>query len=477
MNFSQSKIVFVTWRSVLGLFAIWLFTNCVLVNRLQTLGAFSTLETTKLFEYAQIKYHTDPGSLRLDQSYTRWALNVEPSDAYNYLRAGLGFADGRGLNIKAITFEDPDSHNYIPYYYQAPGTPVAIGTFIKLFGTNSVLPYFVFVSTVHFFTALLTCFLASFYLAGEVYIFGAGVLSLLCLPVIDSNLGAGCFWSEPLAAPFVLIALISVTAFWKNNARSYSTACVTALIFGASLAVSSYFRDIYTSFVQFSLVILLLAGCFERYRLKQIFVFATISMIVLSMIQQPWKKRNNWYFKEYSMSASTYCGAGLWALTWDSSRAIIPSLSGGIGLGSYLAPEKSAEVLIKLSQNRKEGGAYAFKCLMEAVCRRPWDAIKHQLRFYDVLWFGQDACPYIYLWCVVSSASFLMFLCYSRFKFEPGLWLFPLFLLSLSPIIPYEHRYTHPFFLFVTPITAMYVLKRFFEARVKVKVRESASPL
>jgi hypothetical protein len=47
----------------------------------------------------------------------------------------------------------------------------------------------------------------------------------------------------------------------------------------------------------------------------------------------------------------------------------------------------------------------------------------------------------------------------TRFKFMPGLWLFPLFLFCLSPIIHYEQRYSQPFFFFVTPITAMCVLR------------------
>jgi hypothetical protein len=455
---------FISSRSMLVLFVVWILANCVFIERLQTLGAFSTTETSKLFEYAKDKYHTDPGSLRLDQSYTRWALNLPPSDAYNYLRTGLGFADGRGLNIKAITFEDPDSHNYIPYYHQGPGTPVAIGTIIKLFGRDSVLPYFLFISTIHFLTVMLTCFFARFFFVDEAYVFGAGLLSLLCLPAIDSNLGVGFFWSEPLAAPCVLIAFIAVTWFWKDN-QSYKKSLLAGLVFGSTLAIGSYFRDIYTTFAQFSVVVLLLVGCLQRKRLKQILVFGLISIVALSVIQLPWKKRNNWYFKQFSMSGTTYCAAGLWALTWDSSRDIIPSYGGGLGLGSHLAPEKSVEVLNKLSQNPKSGSAYALNCLIDAICKNPLEAIRYKFHSYDSLWFGQLSCPYIYWWSVFSTASFFIFLFYSRLKFEPGLVLFPLFLLCISPIIQYEHRYAQPFFLFITPISVMYLCKKLSESR------------
>jgi hypothetical protein len=78
------------------------------------------------------------------------------SDVFNYLRTGLGFADGHGLNIKMVTLDDPNSHTYIACYHQGPGL------FIKIFGQDSVLPYFLFISIAHFGTAVLNCILASF---------------------------------------------------------------------------------------------------------------------------------------------------------------------------------------------------------------------------------------------------------------------------------------------------------------------------
>ncbi len=55
-----------------------------------------------------------------------------------------------------------------------------------------------------------------------------------------------------------------------------------------------------------------------------------------------------------------------------------------------------------------------------------------------------------YLWGGVyfRLLPFGFFLFVTRFKFMPALWLFPLFLFCLSPIIHYEHRYSQPFFLF-----------------------------
>ena len=99
--------------------------------------------------------------------------------------------------------------------------------------------------------------------------------------------------------------------------------------------------------------------------------------------------------------------------------------------------------------------------LLEAVMKNPWKAIQYKLKVYDTLWLGQRCNWHIYAWCVLSAISFFVFLFLTRLNITPALWLFPLFLLCLSPVIHYEHRYSQPFYFFVTPITAMYVLRYF----------------
>jgi hypothetical protein len=465
------------WRFILAFAVIWFITNVVIVQRIETYGAFSTFETSKLFEYAKSNYHTDPGSLRLNQSYTRWALNLLPSDAYNYLRAGLGVADGRGLNIKMISPKDPTSHKYLPYYHQGPGTPVSIGTFIKLFGQESVWPYFLFISTIHFMTALCVCYFARLFLKNERYIYGAGLLSLLCLPAIDSNLGAGLFWSEPLAAPCVLLGLIAVGVFWKrveSLSCSLKIACLAGLGFGGSLGIASYFRDVYTSFAQFSALVLLLAGLSHRKSIRQIALFTLTAMLAITLVQYPWKKRNNWYFREFSMSGATYCSSGLWALTWDKTRAAIPGYEGGIGLGDYLLPDKSTEVLQTLDRDKKIGSNLAFKYLIEGICKHPVQAIMFKLEVYDSLWLGQTAYPVIYIACLISTLSFFASVISTRFRFQPALWFFPAYLVCISTLIQYEHRYSQPFFLFVTPVTTMVLIETIMARRKKSELEPEA---
>jgi len=450
---------------VLGLFIAWVITSSLIVHRIDTLGAYSSLCSTKALEYIKEVGQADPASVRLNQSYSQWALALNMSDPSNYIKTGLGFAEGKGVSLKNITPADPHSNKYLAYYFQAPGTPIVIGTMIKLFGAQSVWPYFILIATVHFITALLTCVLASRFIKENAYIFGVGLLSLLSAPILDFTFGIGLFSSEPLAAPFVVISFIAMSKFWagvKDDGFAFKKLCLWAFVFGGALGCAAYFRDVYAIFAKFSFVVLILIGLIQRSRLKQIALFVLMSSIVLFAVQYPWEKRNQRHFGEFTMSGSGYCGTGLWYQIWsDYKESAKWSGDAAMGLGNYLAPEKSAPVMGLLSKNRQQGNKYAWQSLIEAVCKKPWQAVWFKLRAYDCLWFGQRANWYLYAWSLLSTISFIVFLWLNRFRFIPELCLFPLFLLCISPLIHYEHRYAQPFLFFLTPITVMYVVKYF----------------
>ncbi len=448
---------------VLALLAVWLIVSGIIVYRLNTYGAFASVCGTKVLEYAKEVGQANPASIRLDQSYSQWALALNFTDAANYIKVGLGFADGKGISQKNISPQDPNNKNYLFYYFQPPGTSIVIGTMIKLFGEKSVLPYFILISIVHFITALLVCVLASRFIQGSFYIFGVGLLSLLCLPVLDFNFGMGIFSSAPLAAPWVVASLIALSDFWagmSDEKNKYKNIGLTALAFGAALGCATYFRDVYTIFAHFCFAALILVGIMKRKHLKHIVLFVLISSIVLAAIQYPWEKRNQKYLGEFTMTGSGYCGFSRWHQIWDDYKESCKwNWDAAPGLGNYLAPEKSQEILTLLDKDKQAGNKYAWKCYIDTICRKPWQAVTYKLGVYDTLWFGQRCHWYIYAWCVISTLSFFTFLWLTRFRFIPELWLFPLFLLFISPFMHYEHRYAQPFFFFITPITVTYVMK------------------
>jgi hypothetical protein len=314
-------------------------------------------------------------------------------------------------------------------------------------------------------TALLTCVLASRIVKGELFVFGAGLLSLICLPTLYFNFGMGTFCGEPLAGFFIGTAFISLASFLRNlqqNIASLKTVALYALAFGTSLALAAYFRDIYTTFAEFCLLTLFLFALVKKSNLKLILAFILISGVTLGSLEYPWEKRNQKLFREFTMTGSTYYGYALWYFIWsdykDSERWAYKS---GHGLGNFLAPDKSADVLAKLEQNKKSGSLYAMQSLINAVMARPWEAVQYKLNAYPTLWFGRDTDYLSYAWCLVSTIFFLVYIGMARLKFDPELVLFPIFLICLSPLIHYEHRYSQPFFLFSTPIAIMYVLAHF----------------
>jgi hypothetical protein len=456
-------------RIILPLLAVWLVAIWVIAYRIHTFGACASVSVTETLQHAMQVSQVRPDKLRLDQPYTQWALALSHTDPAVYIKTGLGFADGKGVSFKDISPEAPNNPSYLPYYFQSPGTPVFIGVIVKLFGEQSVLPYFLVVLTIYFLTAVLACFLASQFIEGDTYIFGAGLLSLLCLPALDYDFGAGLFSSEPLAAPFVAVSLIALTCFWKrieSDSCSFKYSFLAALVFGGSLALAAYFRDIYTTFAQFCIMVLGLVALAKKGKRKQILMFVVVGAIMLAAVEHPWKQRNKHYFGEYTMTGSTYYANAMWLGVWSDYKELAKwGGESGIGLGNYLAPEKSGEVVALLQKDKKAGSIYATRCLIEAVCKRPLDALRFKLGVYDHLWFGQASYPHIYIWCLLSMCTFLVFIALTRFEFLPSLWLFPMFLVCVSPVIQFEPRFSQPFYLFITPIAAMQVLKAFLTKR------------
>ncbi len=98
---------------------------------------------------------------------------------------------------------------------------------------------------------------------------------------------------------------------------------------------------------------------------------------------------------------------------------------------------------------------------------------------YGNLWFGARpqslfsdslGITLSYFWCMVGSILFLVFLWITRFRVYPEFWSFPLFILVLSPLIYFEHRYSHPFFFLIVPITSVYVIEYFISKYKKDEI-------
>jgi hypothetical protein len=163
------------------------------------------------------------------------------------------------------------------------------------------------------------------------------------------------------------------------------------------------------------------------------------------------------------MSGTTYCASGVWRLVWSSCKDPAAGYSGGIGLGDHLAPEKSVSVLLALNNDRQKGSAYALSCLIDAVWRKPLQAVIFKVQSYDMLWFGDRSCANIYYFSLIETMMFAIYMWCSRKNFDLSLVLFPAFIVGVSALMHYEPRYTQPFYSFITPITTVFVLQKLFE--------------
>lgn len=419
------------------------------------------------------------------KSYESLALENPGADSSGYIRAGLGFADGKGIYSKRLRGELGPF--YKPYDYQGAGTPFVIGIMAKYFGRQSVFPYVILTLSLHYFVAVLVMILATEYTQSQKTLFLSGLLSLFCLPVFNFNYSFGMLLSEPLTGPFLVATLIFFERLWRSLevkpklVISRRQQLAYAFAFGFMIGATSYFRDLYTNFFAFCCLLLVLRA-FKTHHLKRTLVLIAVASATLLLIQLPWRARNQLTIGQFCMSATTNYYRSLWYGIWDNyleQNKIFPG--SGLGLGHYLSPADSERIKAELLRDPQGGSIDACLTLMRGILHSPVKAITFKLNSYDNLWLGQRGNIPINLWNATSLIALISFWVVHRNKFYAGLFALPLFILVISPLIHYEPRYAHPVYWLITPIAVSCLIEmgikklRPIKGEVRRNIEQSAT--
>jgi hypothetical protein len=424
-------------------------------------------------------------NLNLQASYEDWGKAIHGSDPSEYIRGGMGIADGKGIALKCL---DCKPVKYEPYTFRPPGTSIAIALIATVFGREHIYSYFIFTLILQFLCSVVIMLSATRFIKSNWGVFSVGLLSLLCPPVTNFHYGIGLFMGEPYSNLCLAIAFFFLGKFWDVSQPNRLTkkSIIYLILFATLIAIASYFRDIYGAFLIF-ICILVIIYFFRKTKyylkitetaihilvrkqyLKMTAVFVSISLLCLLVIQYPLKSRNKHLTGLRVMGTSsigTVWTTGLWTDHEEASKTCIGC---GLGLGHYLNSERAKQVQEQFATvSINDAISYSMRSFAMLVWRHPIKAFMFKARIYDRLWFGirpqslssdlfEITLPY--LWCVIGSILFLVFLWVTRFRFLPELWSFPLFVLMLSPLIHFEHRYSHPFFFLIVPITSIYVIE------------------
>jgi hypothetical protein len=466
-----------------------------LAKRFDQFGIYiNSSNYTKALEYLAKTMNVNTVGLNLQSSYEEWGKALNGCDAGEYIRGGMGIADGKGISIKCLECKPA---TYTPYTFRPPATSMAIALIATIFGKEHVYPYFIFTLILQFLCSVMIILSATRFVKSNWGLFSVGLLSIFCPPITNLHYGLGLFMAEPLSSLFLAIAFYFLGKFWdiaKDN-QITTKSIIYSVLFAISMALASYSRDIYGAFLVF---ICLVIGVYFLIKSKYYFkiskvaihflikqqyfkttvVFISISLLCLSLIQYPLKHRNKHIIGHRIMATSS--GGVIWrdGLWMDHKKADEWCGGCGLGFGHYLNPEIAQRVQEKFVTGQPHATLYSIESFVTLVWRHPIKAFMFKATRYDSLWFGarpkslfsdlfNTTLPY--LWCVMGSILFLVFLSITRFRFFPELWSFPLFVLMLSPLIHFEHRYSHPFFLLIVPITSVYVIE-YIISKYKAKV-------
>ncbi len=461
-------------------------------KRFDQFGVSVTSSYKEALEYLVKTMNINPKGLNLQSSYEDCGKAIAGSDASEYIRGGMGIADGKGITKKCLECKPA---TYMPYTFRPPGTSIAIALIATIFGREHVYPYFIFTLILQFLCSVMIILSATRFIKSNWGLFLVGLLSVFCPPITNLHYGLGLFMAEPLSSLFLAIAFYFLGKFWDIAQHNKPTkkSIIYSILFSTSMALASYSRDIYGAFLVFICLIVTIHFLIKskyhfkiskvaihflidkRY-FKTIAVFISISLLCLFLIQYPLKNRNKHIIGHRIMATSS--GGVIWrdGLWMDTKRSAW-CVNCGLGLGYYLNPERAKEVQKKFATGQPHATLYSIKSFVTLVWRHPIKAFMFKATRYDNLWFGtrpkslfldffDTTLPY--LWCVMGSILFLAFLWITRFRFFPELWSFPLFVLMLSPLIHFEHRYSHPFFFLIVPITSVYVIE-YIISKYKIK--------
>ena len=406
--------------------------------------------------YHVVEMSTNP-PLRLEDSYAQWADKLYFSDVAGYIRAGLGFASGHGI---AVPVREHGRVDYRPYSYQGAGTPFLIGLVVLVFGAGHVLPYFLLICMLHLGTALCVVYLARTHVQASSALLVVGLLALFPLPVLGLEFGPGLLASEPPSFALCVLAFIPLQHFWRHGWQSRKAAMLDALAFGTLIGLATYVRGV------FSLLGVLVCGCallcLGKKRPGNVLIFAALAFVTLQLVQLPWELRNERVCGEACMCRSLYYGRAEWQTIWKDWRQEGRWLPyGGQGLGNYLRPDLSAQILHEIAVSPCRGTFDAAWTLARAIGRQPRRAIAFRLAGYDTLWLGVPGGSSVArIFCMDSLICLLALVYISWREMTPELWAYPLLMLCMSPLLHYEQRYVFLVYICSTPIACAIILDR-----------------
>jgi len=409
--------------------------------------------------YANHQVTVGSAALSLEMTPEDWAAPLGDMDSAWYLRTAVNYAAGRGVTVRLT---ESSTTQDLPFFYWAPGTPVTFGTWMKLFGRDSMWPIFWFAVAAQLLFGVISLATASLWTRNMLALAAVAFCTGFCPPLQQWFYGTSMVSSELVAlVPLSAIMFVLAKGFIAFRAAegSFWTVALNwrvAVWFAAAgllIGVNSLVRDsceVLATFV--ALFIVFRSLVFDRRRLALAACTAAILLLCIGFVRYPVKRWNR--HRIGIPAVSTGVRYGVWCLSmWSKHDRYDWYVIAGIGCGEYLDPEAAKRVEAYFQDKKPHAELYSLGQFAQAVWKRPLDAIAFKAERLPVLWLGaSDLWPkmcwtLVSIWCAAFYASLAAF-CgiqwWRRRRIPEVMYLCLTMMICASAIVHFELRYTFP---------------------------------
>jgi hypothetical protein len=437
--------------------------------------------------YDRLNGSTLPG-LTIHSPLSDWVSATHGMDASSYLETAQNFAAGNGVVANGTLGVE---NTLGPFCYWGPGTPVVLGTWLRLTGGTTVWSCFLFSALVQL-------------LAGGIAVATAALFTRHMWPLAATAFLSGCFpplqmyfYSKTLVSSEIValvpLGLVFFALCLAELKRAKPTAHPISIlacfaVAGVCLGIASLVRDSLSTFASFIAIGFLITTKPRNLRQWGIALASGLLLVAtIEAVRYPVKRWNRYRINHRVVSTSRDIAVwqvGLWA-NHDSNPWYQEA---GIGFGEYLDPDAAQQVEAYFAAKKPQPALYSFAQLVQAIWNHPWEAIQFKVSRLPVLWFGigrqsQADQGFRALWCGLLYAIFVGYIAARvkyRFSIPMTLYLYPLFLAGASVLIHYEFRYTFPMwqmFIVLPALWAAHATERATATATEPANAPSANPL
>jgi hypothetical protein len=426
--------------------------------------------------YASGGIRTPTRAMTLDLTFDQWSQAAVGADSTTYLNVAQNVAAGKGV---VATFPGTNPPPPKPFIFWGPGTPVVLGWWLQLVGGRTMFTFFMFAMVAQLVSGALAVATAAQWTRGTVALSLVAFCSGYCPPLQEWFYGVALTSSEIVALPLLALLFFSLSkAFlaWgdrgaKETCRAGATESRLSAVCrrlmpedlnrqvwlwfafsGVLIGCASLSRDCVRVFAPFVAAYLIARTvAVDRRRLWAAIAVGGLLLAGNHAVRYPVQVWN-----KYRAQRSTVCVTsegciwryGLWMKHDDAEWY----KSAGIGFGEYLDAAAAVRVNAYYLSGKKHADFYSQTQLLQAIWKRPLDALAFKTKRLPVLWLGtlewpSSALTRVSISCIAMYSILAVFCVVQRLRrrtVPEVLYLYLLLIFCASAVIHFEFRYTFP---------------------------------